>query len=94
MQLQHFDSAIASTVLDALAYCGIPCLSIHDSFIVAESHERSLGETMYLAYRGQSERFGASKTWPAISGWSSPLVEDQVMRAVEPTRSVSLAPDL
>lgn len=85
MRLQHFDSAIASTVLDSLAYRSIPCLPIHDSFIVAESCERVLGETMYHAYRGQAERFGAAKVWPVISGWSSAQVEEQVTEGVDRT---------
>lgn len=49
--LMWWDSKIAQTVLNSITIeHGIPCLSVHDSFIVPEEHETLLREKMLLAY--------------------------------------------
>jgi hypothetical protein len=83
MRLQFVDSAIADAVLRYLTFRRVPCLPVHDSFIVAESHERQLGETMFLAYYAQSGKHGATKAYPVISGWSSLTVEALIRARLE-----------
>jgi hypothetical protein len=82
LELQHVDATIASAVLIGLACRGIPCLPIHDSFIVPASQERALGEAMCLAYMAEVRRRGGAAAWPHISGWSS-VAEVDVHRALE-----------
>jgi hypothetical protein len=83
MELQRIDSDMAAAILGSLAYRGIPCLPVHDSFIVPASRERALGEAMCMAFRGQIERYGGLKAWPAISGWSSAEVERRVRSSLD-----------
>lgn len=83
MRLQHLDSAIAHTVLHYLTIRGIPCLPVHDSFIVAQSQQRMLGQTMMLAYYGQSGKYGAANVHPVITGWSSPSMESLIRDHLE-----------
>lgn len=82
LELQAVDAAIAGTILDYLAHRGIPCLPVHDSFIVARRHERVLGETMLLAWHGQLQRFGGTAGIPRVQGWSSPDLEQTVTQRV------------
>jgi hypothetical protein len=82
LELQHVDATIAGAVLVGLARRGIPCLPIHDSFIVPASQERALGEAMFLAYREEVRRRGGIAAWPHISGWSS-VTELEVHRSLE-----------
>lgn len=79
LELQALDADIADMVLHALAVQGIPCLPVHDSFLVQRSAEAALGETMILAYSGQMSRRTAIKALPVIRGWSSPAIEAAVM---------------
>lgn len=72
LDLQAIDAGIAEQVLVFLAHRGVPCLPVHDSFIVARRHEDLLGETMMLAWHGQIRRHGGNPGVPPIKGWSSP----------------------
>ena len=78
LELQRYDSDITAAVLTDLTAQGIPCLPVHDSFIVRRSDEVALGVAMNRAYWEQAERFGAATALPAIAGWSSPAVETEV----------------
>ncbi len=82
LELQAVDAAIAEAILDYLAHRGIPCLPVHDSFIVARRHEQVLGETMLLAWHGQLQRFGGEAGIPRIKGWSSPDLERTVTKRI------------
>lgn len=55
LTLQFKDSLIAEKILLHFAKKDIPCLPIHDSFIIAESFKGELKETMLREYQ---ERFG------------------------------------
>lgn len=83
MRLQYLDSAIAETVLRYLTLRRVPCLPVHDSFIVPESREHLLGETMFLAYYSVSGKHGAAKVHPVITGWSSTAMEHAVRDRLE-----------
>lgn len=78
VELQRIDSDIASSILNDLRFGGIPCLPVHDSFIVPASAEFMLGQSMALAYSAQLSRFTDVRAYPAIAGWSSSEVEDRV----------------
>lgn len=88
LHLQHIDSAVANAVLGYLATRGVVCLPVHDSFIVGESFERMLGETMFNAYRAQTGRFGAARAYPVITGWTASTIEPTIrgrLEGMEPT---------
>lgn len=53
LQLQRVDSDIAEQVMLHFAERDIPCLGVHDSFIVAERHSADLEATMRQAYRSR-----------------------------------------
>lgn len=78
LELQAIDAGIAEQVLSYLAYRGIPCLPVHDSFIVARRHEDRLGETMMLAWHGQIRKHGGNPGVPPIKGWSCPEMAQRV----------------
>ena len=78
LRLQNWDSRIAKKVLDFLSRRGIVALPVHDSFIVQRRHERVLGETMSLAYRGLVSTLTDRPALPVIRGWSSRAVEEDV----------------
>jgi hypothetical protein len=82
LELQALDAAIAEQVLTFLAHQGIPCLPVHDSFLVARSHEAILGQTMILAWRGQVAKCGGLPGMPRIHGWSSPEVAEIVVHSI------------
>lgn len=48
--LQHLDAEVARDILMTLAAEGVPCLPVHDSFIVGVSHEDRLWDLMYHCY--------------------------------------------
>lgn len=87
-ELQNIDSRIAEKVLAYFTFRGRPVLPVHDSFIVAESDEARLGETMILAYRGVLKGISGVEGLPVVSGWSSPELEREavmrVARALSP----------
>jgi len=55
LKLQRMDSDIAFNIIDEMMNQGIPCLPVHDSFIVPSQHEKLLEETMKAKYK---ERMG------------------------------------
>lgn len=50
--LQNLDSELATMVIDSLLELGIPCLPVHDSFIVEQKYEQKLVEVMSDSFRG------------------------------------------
>lgn len=52
IRLMNLDSTICLSVLNILTQQGIPCLSVHDSFLVQKSHEATLRNAMAEAYKG------------------------------------------
>jgi hypothetical protein len=78
MELQFIDSEIADSVIAALTEQGIPCLPVHDSFVVPSSAEETLGRIMCEAYRDQLSRRSGLAAYPAIAGWSSSEMEERV----------------
>lgn len=63
---QFFDSQICAYILDYFTRKGIPCLSIHDSFIIAEEHEKILRRVMQEAYLKAEHIVDLSKCVPEI----------------------------
>ena len=56
IELQFFDSRIAELVINELTAMGVPCLSIHDSFITTRQEEQHLETAMGRAIeRGVQE---------------------------------------
>lgn len=51
INLQNIDSIMAQQVINMMTQAGIPCLCIHDSFIVQIQHEELLGRAMQVAYQ-------------------------------------------
>jgi hypothetical protein len=49
--LQYLDSFVCLRVLEAMTQQNIPCLSVHDSFIVPSQHEASLRLAMEESYK-------------------------------------------
>lgn len=71
LEMQFVDSEIADEVMHRLTERDVPCLPIHDSFIVPRSSEALLGRIMMSAYADViSERTGIGAS-PVISGWSN-----------------------
>jgi hypothetical protein len=50
IELMRMDAVIALNVMNQFARKGIPCLGVHDSFIVPKRHEQELRETMMGKY--------------------------------------------
>ncbi len=72
LELQAIDAAIADVVMNYFTVAmKRPVLPVHDSFIVARRDERTLAETMALAYQGQLSRLVAAPAAPVIRGFSS-----------------------
>lgn len=80
-QVQFIESEIADEVLWVLAKQSIPCLPIHDSFIVPASAEVELGRAMYAAYRSCLHHVTWVQSVPTITGWTSAEAE-QLSRKV------------
>jgi hypothetical protein len=51
LELQAIDARIADYVLHQMALRGVPCLPVHDSFIVPASQARALEQVMAASYR-------------------------------------------
>ncbi len=62
--LQYRDSRIAEAVMLDLLRQGIPCIPIHDSFLVPVSHEEELGEAMDKA---SAQVMGQALPWSKAS---------------------------
>jgi len=72
LELQAIDAAIADVVMNYFTVAmKRPVLPVHDSFIVARRDERTLAETMALAYQGQLSPLVAAPAAPVIRGFSS-----------------------
>lgn len=50
LQLQNLDSVISEQILKKMTEAGIPCLPVHDSYIVPEAYQGLLAETMSDTY--------------------------------------------
>jgi hypothetical protein len=57
LRLQRLDADIAEQVMLHFARQDIPCLGIHDSFIVPQRHEGELRETMIASYYRRIGRY-------------------------------------
>ena len=51
IKLQNLDAKIAMNVVWHFAKKGIPCLPVHDSFIIAKRHKEELKTIMQRSYR-------------------------------------------
>jgi hypothetical protein len=60
VRFQRRDSKIALSILLSLTLQGVPCLGVHDSFLVPACHEADLKETMLWAY------YDEIGFWPAV----------------------------
>jgi hypothetical protein len=65
-ELQFIDSEIAAAVLDRLTNDGIACLPVHDSFIVARSHQSLLHDVMMDTYSTSVSRITGQPSYPVI----------------------------
>lgn len=83
MELQWIDSEIADEALARLTAATIPCLPVHDSFIVPRSAEQALARAMTDAYETVLSRFTGVVSLPAIAGWSSSKEEQAWRLAVD-----------
>lgn len=91
-ELEHIESEIACAVVAELTRQGIPCLPIHDGFIVPRSAEAALGRAMNRAYCDQLfDRTGIA-AYPPIWGWSGAEIEADVIASLPPLAS-PLLPD-
>ena len=61
LRLQRVDSDIAAAVMLRFAERGVPCLGVHDSFLVARRHAEELAGVMREVYRA------TTGFWPVIS---------------------------
>ncbi len=50
-RLQYYDSRITNIILQSLLKQGVPCLPVHDSYIVPAKNEDKLAEIMTVAYQ-------------------------------------------
>lgn len=64
--LQYFDSELAADVLSVMIEKNIPCLPVHDSFIVEREHCGLLADTMGDCFR---KRFGVDSLVPVGITW-------------------------
>ncbi|WP_126665504.1 hypothetical protein [Croceibacterium ferulae] len=87
MALQFVDSEIADGVIHRLTAQDMPCLPIHDSFIVPASAEVRLGAAMIAAYREQVKRRAARTADPVIRGWTASEQERGAWEEVGPLPS-------
>ena len=51
LNLQYLDSQITEAILMSMTKQGIPCLPVHDSYVVPAQHEAELQEAMMEEYR-------------------------------------------
>lgn len=64
--LQYHDSELAADVLSVMIERNIPCLPVHDSFIIAREHCGLLSDTMGDCFRN---RFGTEGLVPVGISW-------------------------
>jgi hypothetical protein len=53
LKLQYMDSKLAEAVINTLTKDDIPCLSVHDSFVIQERHQGRLEQLMLEVFRDQ-----------------------------------------
>ena len=83
--LQNLDSQMADAVLADLTSQGIPCLPVHDSFIVPLSGETALGLAMAKAWRSVlSGEAGGLEDYPVVTGWTSRETEGMYWSSLPP----------
>ncbi len=63
LKFQYRDSKISETILKVLTKENIPCLSVHDSFIVQKKYQKRLTEVMTFAYQ---QEMGSESKVPKI----------------------------
>lgn len=73
--LQNLDSQITDAVMSDLTAQGVPCLPVHDSFIVPLSAERALGLAMARAWRSVLKAESGVEACPVVTGWTSKETE-------------------
>lgn len=66
LKLMNIDSFICAHVIETLTKEKVPVLTIHDSFIVQEEHEKRLGEVMREAYQLTYEGKSLSSSFGGI----------------------------
>ena len=84
LELQFIESGITDSIIAALTEQGIPCLPIHDSFIVPRSAEVTLGRLMREVYGDRLAQRTNVVAHPLIKGWSSPEIEQVAMNDQTP----------
>lgn len=67
-ELQCIDGRIAASILNDLALHGIPCLPVHDSFIVEQQHQSLLLQSMTEAYTTELYLRTGQTSYPTING--------------------------
>lgn len=66
-ELQYWDSVVAVRILLKLAAEGVPCLPLHDSFIVSEPNVRGLREIMREAFFEVTGRYPKMDAKPTLT---------------------------
>lgn len=79
LELQFIDSRIADAVIAELTEQSIPCLPVHDSFIVPRSYERAVGVAMLRSYEAVLAGLTSVRTRPLIAGWTTLEMEQEVL---------------
>lgn len=76
--LQYHDSELAADVLSVMIEKNIPCLPVHDSFIIAREHCGLLSDTMGDCFRN---RFGTDGLVPVGINWkdNGQVFEEKVL---------------
>lgn len=76
--LQYHDSELAADVLNVMIEKNIPCLPVHDSFIIAREHCGLLSDTMGDCFRN---RFGTDGLVPVGINWkdNGQMFEEKVL---------------
>lgn len=76
--LQYHDSELAADVLSVMIENNIPCLPVHDSFIIAREHCGLLSDTMGDCFRN---RFGTDGLVPVGINWkdNGQVFEEKVL---------------
>jgi hypothetical protein len=76
--LQYHDSELAADVLSVMIEKNIPCLPVHDSFIIAREHCGLLSDTMGDCFRS---RFGTDGLVPVGINWkdNGQVFEEKVL---------------
>lgn len=82
--LQNLDSQIADAVMVDLTAQDVPCLPVHDSFIVPLSAEKKLALAMTDAWRSVMIAESGIDGLPVVTGWTSEKVRDSYQLDLPP----------